>query len=124
VGEEHPEALIVRTSLLYGGTRPGKHELAARDPSFTFYEDELRNPVLVGELADVLLELVDRDLTGVLHLAGADAVSRCEFARLLARRDVSCAPAPPGRPLDCRLDSSRARGLLRARLRGAREVLA
>jgi len=124
VREEHPDALIVRTSLLYGGARPGKHELAARDPSFTFYVDELRNPVHVRDLADALLELVDADLTGVLHAGGADALSRCDFARLLAGRDVRCAPAPAGRPLDCRLDSSRARALLRARLRGAREVLA
>ena len=32
-------------------------------------------------------------------------------------------PAPPGRPLDCSLDSSRAQALLRTRLRGVREVL-
>jgi dTDP-4-dehydrorhamnose reductase len=36
---------------------------------------------------------------------------------------VDRAPAPPGRPLDCTLDSSRARSLLATELRGARAVL-
>jgi dTDP-4-dehydrorhamnose reductase len=36
---------------------------------------------------------------------------------------VRSAPAPPTRPLDCSLDSSRAQALLRTRLRGVREVL-
>src|SRR5829696_1119754 len=124
VREEHPDALIVRTSLLYGGPQPSKHELAARDPSLTFYEDELRNPVQVGDLADALLELAGGDVRGVLHVAGADAVSRCEFARLIAGDRVRCAPAPAGRPLDCRLDCSLARSLLATRLRGVHEVLA
>lgn len=122
VREEHPDALIVRTSLIYGGARPSKHETAARDPSLTFYEDELRNPVELGDLADALLELLAGGETGVLHVAGADGVSRCELAGLIAG-DVRCGPAPPERPLDCRLDSSRAQRLLRTRLRGVREVL-
>ena len=37
---------------------------------------------------------------------------------------VRAAPAPPGRPLDCSLDSSRAAALLRTRLRGVRELFA
>jgi dTDP-4-dehydrorhamnose reductase len=124
VHEEHADALIVRTSLLYGGPVPSKHEQAARDPARTFYDDELRNPVQVGDLAEALLELAEADVGGVLHAAGADAVSRCEFARLIAGRGVRCTPAPPGRPLDCRLDSSRAQALLRTHLRGVHEVLA
>lgn len=122
VREEHPEALIVRTSLIYGGATPSKHEQAAQDPSLTFYEDELRNPILVADLAEALLELVTTTISGPLHVAGADAVSRCEFARLVAG-DAKCKHAPRGRPLDCRLDSSRAERVLATRLRGVREVL-
>lgn len=124
VDTEHGEALIVRTSLIYGGATPSKHELAARNADGVFFTDELRNPIQVDDLADALLELVTLGVTGPLHVAGADGVSRCEFARLVARREVRCAPAPPTRPLDCRLDSSRAQRLLRTRLRGVREVLA
>jgi dTDP-4-dehydrorhamnose reductase len=119
-----PGALIVRTSLIVGGPghEPSKHEVAARDPAATFYEGEIRCPVQVGDLAAALLELAALDVAGALHVAGADAVSRADLAELVTGAAVNRAPAPPGRPLDCSLDSSRARALLRTRLRGAREV--
>jgi dTDP-4-dehydrorhamnose reductase len=123
VADAHPEALIVRTSLLYGGPEPSRHELAARDPGLTFFSDEIRSPVHVADLAAALLELAALEVSGPLHVAGADAVSRAELAELIARRPVRSAPAPPDRPRDCSLDSSRARALLRTRLRGVREVL-
>jgi dTDP-4-dehydrorhamnose reductase len=125
--QEHPEALIVRTSLIYGGpaSPESKHEQSARDPGTTFFTDELRSPVQVGDLAAAILELAGGDRTGVLHVAGSDDVSRCDFARLIAG-DVRCAPIPPElvRPRDCTLDSARAQALLQVRLRGCREVLA
>jgi dTDP-4-dehydrorhamnose reductase len=122
----HPAALVVRTSLIVGGPgfAPSRHELVAGDPAMSFYVDEIRCPVQVGDLAAALLELAALDLAGVLHVAGADAVSRAELARLVVGREVQRVAAPPGRPLDCSLDSSRARGLLRTRLRGVRTVLA
>jgi dTDP-4-dehydrorhamnose reductase len=120
----HPDALLVRTSLIVGGPGhpPSKHELAVLDPANTFFEDEIRSPVQVGDLAAALLELAELDLCGPLHVAGADDLSRADLAELIARRPVSRAPAPPGRPLDCALDSGRARALLRTELRGARTV--
>ena len=129
VRAEHPRALIVRTSLVYGGPghEPGQHELSARDPQAAWFTDERRNPVQVADLAAALLELTALEITGVLHVAGADAVSRCEFARLVAGPDVRCTTSVEAgllRPLDCTLDSSRAAALLRTRLRGCREVLA
>ena len=77
----------------------------------------------VGDLAAALLELAALDVAGPLHVAGADAVSRHGFAELVARRPIRSGLAPDTRPLDCTLDSSRARPLLRTRLRGVREVL-
>jgi dTDP-4-dehydrorhamnose reductase len=121
----HPAALVVRTSLIVGGpgVAPSRHERVATDTAMSFYVDEIRCPVQVGDLAEALLELSTLDVTGLLHVAGADAVSRAELARLVAGRDVRGAPAPPGRPLDCSLDCSRAHGLLRTQLRGVRTVL-
>src|SRR5262249_45835603 len=119
VAREHPEALIVRTSLIYGGGEASRHELAAREPGHVFYTDEIRSPVQVGDLADALLELVAGGLVGRLHLAGADAVSRFELASLFAGREVRGAPGPPDRPKNCALASTRV-----APLRGVREVLA
>jgi dTDP-4-dehydrorhamnose reductase len=120
-----PGSVIVRTSLMYGGPSgpPGKQERLAADLAATFYADELRCPVQVDDLAAALLELVELDVAGPLHVAGSDGLSRAEFAAMLADREVLSAPAPPGRPLDCRLDSSHAGAMLRTRLRGAREVL-
>jgi dTDP-4-dehydrorhamnose reductase len=123
--DRHPDALVVRTSLILGG--PGvassKHERAAWDPTMTFYDDEVRSPIQVDDLAAALLELADLAVSGVLHVAGADPLSRAELAALIVGRPVRSAPAPPGRPLDCSLDSSRARGILRTDLRGARTFL-
>lgn len=126
VAAEHPEALVVRTSLTVGGPghEPSRHERAAFDPALTFYEDELRSPVQVGDLAAALLELAGLSVSGPLHVAGEDAVSRAELAELVAGRPVRRAPAPEGRPLDCTLDSSLAGALVRTRLRGVREVFA
>jgi dTDP-4-dehydrorhamnose reductase len=134
----HPDALVVRTSLLYGGSEPSRHERLAHEAAdgrgdMTFFEDELRSPVLVGELASALLELAAREEAGILHVAGADTVSRYEFAFLLAQ-----AHGLPGerilrsrlggsdlvRPTNCALDSSRARALLRVRLHGVLEYSA
>jgi dTDP-4-dehydrorhamnose reductase len=117
-----PDALVVRTSLIYRGDGSTRHEQLARDPAMSFYDDELRSPVQVGDLAAAILELAELDVSGPLHVAGADGLSRLEFARLV-NPSARGGPRPPGRPGDCRLDSSRARSLLRTRLRGAHEVL-
>jgi dTDP-4-dehydrorhamnose reductase len=132
-----PEALIVRTSLIYGGALPGPHERMVLDAldgraDTGFFVDEVRCPVAVGDLAEALLELAAGELAGPLHVAGAEAVSRHAFAVLLARaagRDPSAlrtarsADAAVRRPRNCALDCSRASRLLRTRLRGVSEVL-
>ena len=123
VAAAHPAALLIRTSLIYGGAEPSKHERAARDTSLTFFTNEIRSPVQVGDLAASLLELAALGVSGPLHVAGADAVSRAGFAELVSGGPVRSEPAPDTRPLDCTLDSSRAQALLRTRLRGVREVL-
>ena len=127
VARAHPGAVVVRTSLLYGGATPGRHERDALEARFPFFTDELRCPTHVADLADALLELARLDVSGPLHLAADEAVSRCELARLIAQRDVPCTSTTEvgvTRPLDCTLDSSRAHTLLTTRLRDVHEVLA
>jgi dTDP-4-dehydrorhamnose reductase len=130
VAAAHAGAVLVRTSLIYGGAEPSNHERRARDPAMTFYDDEIRCPVAAPDLAAAVVELAARpDISGPLHVAGADAVSRLAFARLVVAAGggdpaaVRGGPHPPGRPGDCALDCSRATALLRARVRGVREVL-
>lgn len=129
VRELHPQALIVRTSLLYGKPEPGPQErlaLAGGD----FYVDEIRCPTHVSDLAAALLELAAHDLEGVLHVVAAEPVTRLEFARLLrtsAGLDPEGARGVPsprvGRPRNVALASGRAAALLETRLRGVGEVL-
>jgi dTDP-4-dehydrorhamnose reductase len=126
VAELDPEAVLVRTSLLYGKRQPGPQELLASRRDVVFYRDEIRCPTLVGELAASLLELAARgDVAGPLHVAGPDAVSRYEFARLLVpAREIRSGESPTGlRARNVALDCSRARSVLRTRLRGVEEVL-
>jgi dTDP-4-dehydrorhamnose reductase len=129
-----PSALVVRTSLLYGGERPSIHEQAAiaaadRAREMTFFTDEVRCPIAVGDLAAAILELATADIAGPLHVAGPDALTRLQFARLVAARHgrdpdaLQGGPGGPDRPKHVVLDSSRAQAMLRVRLRGARAVL-
>jgi dTDP-4-dehydrorhamnose reductase len=133
VAAAHPDAAIVRTSLLWGGSRPGAAERAARDAAagrgaMAFFTDELRCPIHVGDLAGALLELALLDVCGPVHVAGADAVSRLEFAELVSGRPglprARSADQPEPRPLDCRLDCSRAHALLQMPLHGIRARIA
>jgi dTDP-4-dehydrorhamnose reductase len=136
VAAADPAALIVRTSLLYGGpdASRSKHEELVLDVlrtgrAWTFYEDEIRCPIQVDDLAAALLQLATTPQAGPLHVAGPDAVDRLTFARLVAQADgldpdaLRGAPAPPDRPKHVVLDCRRARSLLRTAPRGIRDVL-
>jgi dTDP-4-dehydrorhamnose reductase len=130
------DVVVGRTSLILGDGE-SKHEALfrelARGGDGVLFEDERRCPVHVADLAAALVELAGNEVRGVLHLGGADATSRLELGRLVARRDGLDPDAlRPGRrsdlpdpgPVDVRLDSSLAARLLTTRLRGAREFLA
>ena len=112
-------ATIARTSLLYGGSEPGPQERLALEGT-RFFVDEIRSPVQVGDLAEALLELLALELPGPLHLGGADDLTRFDFAVLLGADParIERAHTTPDRAPDVSLDSTRARELLRTRLRG------
>ncbi|MDP6538512.1 MAG: SDR family oxidoreductase [Planctomycetota bacterium] len=138
-----PQALVVRLPLLYGAS--GGRELGASD-SFLgavergdvpcLFSDEWRTPLLVEDAAGALLELAWGTGGGVLHVSGPDRVSRLQLGlalliasglapgdaqvRVRAGRRGDAGLVPP-RPEDTSLDSTRARSILRTRLRGVRE---
>lgn len=133
VAEECPGALIVRTSLVYGFDPMDprtRHTLNGEMPRL--FTDEIRCPIFVDDLADALIELARAPLSGLLNVAGPQPLSRYEFGVRLAaafRVPLRFAPArvassPVPRPRDCTLDVSRARQLLRTRLRSVDEVVA
>lgn len=135
------DAVVVRTSLLYGPAAGTRHssagvqdwrrwdrqtrwivdDLRAGKP-VRLFTDELRCPVWVESLASALVELADHRYRGILHLAGPQVLSRYAFGVRLARfHSIDPGGIIPTesrdsgliRPLDCTLDSSRARTLLR-----------
>lgn len=142
VSEACPDALVVRTALIYGGAEPGPQEHLVRraldgDEGLAFFTDELRCPIQVDDLARALMELAATPVTGPIHVAGHETVSRHEFAWLLAGsmgdsgtngadglRRARSADLTDVRPQNCALDSSLAQSLITTKLRGAREVLA
>ena len=131
-------AVIARTSIIYGWCphidRQARWILdSLRDgtPIYLF-ADELRNPIWVESLAGALVELAGHDYTGVLHIAGAHPLSRYEFGTRLARfHGIDPGPITAAssrasgliRPLDCTLDCSKARTLLKTPLPGVDTVL-
>jgi dTDP-4-dehydrorhamnose reductase len=117
-----PDALAVRTSLIYRGDGSTRHEQLAREPSMSFYDDELRSPIQVGDLAAAILELAELEVSGPLHVGGADGLSRLDFARLMTP-PAGGGPRPPARPGEGRLVPPRAQSRIPTRGRGAREVL-
>lgn len=132
----HPNTLIVRTSLIYGleemdnGTAWMAAALRAGQP-VTLFTNQWRNPVWVESLARACLELITHPYRGILNVAGRQALSRADFGlRLLdwwgvterATLMMEADESGPW-PLDCRLDVSRAEGLLATPLPGVDEVL-
>ena len=148
--------VIVRTSLIYGPaatvddaplletpwqewdrqTRWVIGDLKAGKPLHLF-TDEIRCPIWVGSLASALIELAASDRIGrhgpeLLHVAGAQPLSRYAFGLRLARfHGADPAGIVPtlsresgmSRPLDCTLNCSRARALLRTPLPGVDQAL-
>lgn len=90
--EAHPEALVVRLPLLYGdsggrglGASDSLLEAVEADQQPALFEDEFRTPMEVRNAADALLEAAHSDLTGLLHLAPKQRVSRWDLGIAILR---------------------------------------
>ena len=100
-------------------TRPSPQERAALEAAdgvrdMTFFTDERRCPIAVADSRPRSSSWLALDIAGPLHVAGADVLTRLEFARLdlrspRARPDGRCA-ARPGAPTGPSRWSSTARG--------------
>lgn len=130
-----PRAAIVRTSLTLSREPLDPHtrlilDLAAGRRAGQLFTDQYRCPIGADDLAAAIIELAAGDFAGVINVAGADALSRYELGRVVARAcqlDMTTLPATTisahAAPIvaDVRLDSTLARSLLKTRLRGAYE---
>jgi dTDP-4-dehydrorhamnose reductase len=132
--ERDPGALVVRLPLLYGdpkGTGRGASEALfsslIRGERPSLFTDEWRCPLPVSVAASALAELADEQLSGVLHVAGAERVNRFELGLAIhlerfreherARHELrACLRAElglsPRRPEDTSLCTRRAAALL------------
>lgn len=133
----NPQATIIRTSLLYDLHKPDRQTqwiLNAMDTSqpIRLFVDEIRCPVWVENLADLLLELTVRDFPGILHLGGPQALNRWELGlHLLEHFNVIPTPnilqgtvdeSGLVRPKNLTLDSTRAQHTLRTHLLSLNEA--
>jgi dTDP-4-dehydrorhamnose reductase len=96
-GEEFVKELaekwcITRASVIYGWSQTPKLNFATwlmknlnQGKEVKVLTDQYVSPTLNTNLAEMLLEITERNMTGIVHTAGATKVSRHEFALELAR---------------------------------------
>jgi len=127
-GEQFCRGCIARTCVTYG-SRPasGKVNFALwlinslkSGQNIRVVRDQFITPTLNTNLARMVLEIADKRLYGVYHLAGATRISRYDFALELARKfDLDHSLILPSRmkdlkwtarrPMDSSLDTSKAK---------------
>lgn len=96
-GEEHVKNYsgswcIARTSVIFGRGREHRpnfatwvlSKLKAGEPVKVAI-DQYASPTLNSNLAEMLLEVVEANITGIIHLAGATRSNRYNFARNIAK---------------------------------------
>lgn len=81
---------ILRTSVLYGW-HPWKQNFATwaigqlrQNRQIAVVEDHYNTPTLVQNLAEMTVEVVEKDLQELYHVSGSERISRYEFARRIA----------------------------------------
>lgn len=91
VKEHCKEWCIARPSVIYGWGRVHKPNFATwlintlnQGREVKVLTDQYVSPTLNTNLAEILLEIAERKITGTLHTAGATRVNRQEFALKLA----------------------------------------
>ena len=84
------DCLIVRPSVLYGGN-PAKLNFVTwvmqelkKGKEINIVKDQLNTPTLADNLAELILELIERDETGIFHASGSERISRFDFAIKIA----------------------------------------
>jgi len=82
---------ILRTSVLYGW-HPWKQNFATwtinqlrQNKEIKVVEDHYNTPTLADNLAEIAVEIVQRDLQGLYHASGPERISRYEFAKQIAK---------------------------------------
>jgi len=82
---------ILRTSVLYGW-HPWKQNFVTwiinslkQGKEIAVVKDHYNTPTLVDNLADMMMEIVQKDLQGLYHASGRERIGRYEFAKQIAK---------------------------------------
>ncbi len=88
----NPQALVARVNF-YGFSRSGKRSLAeffinhfSAGKPVKGFADATFNPTFVGDLADLLLSMLAKGLSGVYHTVSPEVISKYDFGLAIARR--------------------------------------
>lgn len=89
--ENYTNYLIARTCALFATPREGKTNLInyfydnlMAGKSVSAPDDQFANPILIDNLAELVLEATQKEMIGIAHLGGPDYVSRFDFACIFA----------------------------------------
>lgn len=81
---------VARASVIYGW-HPWKVHFVAwviqslkEGKNINVVADHLNSPTFAGNLAEVILKMAEKDVSGVFHTAGAERISRFDFALRVA----------------------------------------
>jgi dTDP-4-dehydrorhamnose reductase len=80
----NPQATIIRTSLLYDLRKPDRQinrliQATQTNKPFQLFTDEWRSPIWVENLTNVILELANKEIPGILHVGGPTSLNRWEL---------------------------------------------
>ncbi len=114
----NPKAAIARVNL-YGWNAQNKRSLGewilselASGKEVRGFTDTVFCPILANDLAEILLAIVDHQLTGLYHVVGSEAVSKYEFARRVALTfGLNASQVVPARMTDAGLKAPRPRNM-------------
>jgi dTDP-4-dehydrorhamnose reductase len=130
ISKHAPDYCIARTSVLFGCGREYRLNFAtwllehlSAGETVNVITGQYSSPTLNTHLAKMLLEVTERRIAGVIHLAGSNRVNRYEFANQLAEEfgfdTALIAPTAPEsvswyakRPTDSSLSVEKANRLL------------
>jgi dTDP-4-dehydrorhamnose reductase len=94
-----PRHTVVRTAWLYGVDGPNfvatMLRLAGERDTVQVVDDQIGSPTWSGHLAPALIGLLEREVSGLVHLTGTGAVSWNGFAKEIFRQaEVDCLVEP------------------------------
>jgi dTDP-4-dehydrorhamnose reductase len=121
---QYPMAVVARVNF-YGWNAQNKENLAewiltqlALGRPVPAFSDVIFSPLLANDLAEIILALLDQNVSGLYHVVGSEPISKFEFAtRLASTFDLDASQVVPSllananlkaqRPLDTSLNTEK-----------------